>query len=193
MEQFVIMPNLTNLIKTGKGATSASKLLMDFKAIKPTLNLLNTEGQGFFMPCKDAKKQRRDMQFILNKYSNVIGKKFACVQQDKVTGIDAIAADPAKGIVAVEKVEAKASGIWIILADANVTKGEIPLTEAQVEYFGNSLELYISPAPTAEERAAKLAEELAAQELAAKVAADLEAEELAAKIGAEEAPEIGVK
>ena len=123
MENLVIMPNLTDLIKNGKGINNGSKRIADFKAMKPTLHKLANKGDGFFVECAKPEAERRDYQFILNKYSNVIGKKFAVVAQ-KAEG------------------DLKKAGIWIILADTTFPYSEVKLTEGQVTYFGDSLTAY---------------------------------------------------
>lgn len=123
MNNLVIMPDLSDLIKSGKGTNQGSKRIADFKAMKPTLHKLVNKGEGFFIECAKVDAERRDFQFILNKYGMIVGKKFAVVAQ-KAEG------------------DLKKAGIWIILAEPKVDKAELSLTEGQVTYFGDSLTAY---------------------------------------------------
>lgn len=129
-----IKGGLTDLMTTSNSRTGkGNKRINDFLEMKPFLHQLSEKGQGFFLPSsKDPKKEKRDVQYILNKYGQAIGKIFAVVAQEKAAEVKE---DKERGIAAEP---AKEPGIWIIMAGTQEAK-EPEIPESQKDFFGDSL------------------------------------------------------
>lgn len=124
-QNIVIEENVA--VPQGIKGSSVNKYAVMFNDIKPFLQALTTN-QSFMLPCENAAKVRREMNWYTNKFGQVIGKKFV------------IAVVP--------------NGVRFYFNGLQ-TVTEYKATERQAKILGDSLKPYIAPVIATDETPAE--------------------------------------